>query len=123
MLLSSSYTIEQVAYLCGFKDASTFSTKFRAQHGATPRGWRTHYGGAKRAGGTTGCFRKAAERARARRDGKPLPSMTRETLSEGDRAVMGHEMDHAFRKARIRGRLADRSSIADFARVWMESSS
>jgi AraC-like DNA-binding protein len=121
MLLSSEYTVEEVAFLCGYRCASTFAARFREANGMSPRAWRKDYGGVARAGGTTGCFRAPAARARAARDGLLAPDTRRTRPSRGERAMDKHSRQHAERRAILRGELAKDASIAERARIWMRA--
>jgi AraC-like DNA-binding protein len=116
---SNAFTVDEIAYLCGYRCASTFAARFREATGASPRAWRERYGGASRAGGTTGCFRSAAARARAAIDGSPAPGTRRPRPTLGERAMTDQAMRHSERRAILRGHLPRGASIADRARVWM----
>jgi AraC-like DNA-binding protein len=117
---SNGFTVDEIAYLCGYSCASTFAKRFREATGATPRAWRKRYGGAPRAGGTTGCFRSPAARARAAVDGSPAPGTRRPRPTLGERAMADLAMGHSERRAILRGELSRGASIAERARVWME---
>jgi AraC-like DNA-binding protein len=103
------YLIDHVAFLCGYRCASTFAAHFKNETGMTPREWRRLHGGAGRAGGVTGCFVAAAERARARRDGRPEPVMTRRGPAPGTAAVRAHVERHAARRAALNAKIEDAS--------------
>jgi AraC-like DNA-binding protein len=78
LLADTDYAISNIALLCGYRDASAFAVRFARQNeGIGPREYRVRRGGARRAGGATGAFRKPAERARARRRGTRQPPMRR----------------------------------------------
>lgn len=117
-LASANYLIDYIAYLCGFKCASTFAAHFKKATTVSPYDWRRHYRGTRRAGGTTGCFRLAAGRARAKRDGEEEPPMTRPGKAPGEDAVTDHDIHHALRQARLRGEVGHAASIAEIARAW-----
>lgn len=42
MLSSSDYSITEIAYSCGFKDAAAFSNQFKKMTGYTPRKFREY---------------------------------------------------------------------------------
>ncbi|HYM55542.1 MAG TPA: helix-turn-helix transcriptional regulator [Solirubrobacteraceae bacterium] len=120
LIVNSRYTIDEIAFLCGYRCASTFAARFREINDMAPRAWRESYEGESRAGGTTGCFRNAAERARAARNGYAGPDTRRPRPTPGERAMLDHDIKHAERRARLRGELAESASIAQRAKVLTE---
>jgi AraC-like DNA-binding protein len=101
-VVATQYTVSETAFLCGYRCASTFAARFRDATGCTPREFRAKFGGVARAGGTTGCFRSPAERARVARQGGVAPTMTRTHPTPGERAMRDHARQHARRRALIR---------------------
>lgn len=42
LLLENSYSVREIAELCGFSDSEYFSRCFKEKHGASPLGWKNH---------------------------------------------------------------------------------
>ncbi|MEZ0612335.1 helix-turn-helix domain-containing protein [Fibrella sp. WM1] len=43
LLINMTYTITEVAYICGFNSILYFNRVFRSKHGCTPREFRQNY--------------------------------------------------------------------------------
>jgi AraC-like DNA-binding protein len=103
LLAKTDYAVRYVASMSGYRCQSTFARRFAEQHeGKSPRDYRFDIGGTRRVGGTTGAFRKAAKRARARQQGEPAPSMSPwRTLPGHDQARFA-EWQNERRRAELR---------------------
>lgn len=116
VLASTTYKIEDVARLSGYRSASAFAKAFSKQLRATPHQYRRGQGGPARAGGPTGAFFKPAQRARGE-------SVERQpSLSAGEKAVMACEIDEAAERLSDQRRLemaGPGMSIEDRANAWM----
>lgn len=88
LLTSSPNTIDEIAFLCGYRCPSTFAARFRYVNGMTPRAWRESEGGAARVSKTRG--RRSASSSRRLRP------------TRGEREMLAHEERHAERCARLR---------------------
>jgi AraC-like DNA-binding protein len=88
LLTSSPNTVDEIAFLCGYRCPSTFAARFREANGTTPRAWRESEGGAARVSKTRG--RRAASSSRRLRPPR------------GEREMLAHEERHAERRARLR---------------------
>ena len=88
LLTGSPNTVDEIAFLCGYRCPSTFAARFREANGMTPRAWREREGGAAR-----------VSKARGRRS----PSSSRRPRPpRGEREMRVHEERHAERRARLR---------------------
>lgn len=88
LLTGSPNTVDEIAFLCGYRCPSTFAARFREANGMTPRAWRESEGGAAR-----------VSKARGRRS----PSSSRRSRPpRGEREMRVHEERHAERRARLR---------------------
>lgn len=104
LLTETNFAIGNVAYLCGYKCASTFAKRFAGQNGGvTPRQYRVAEGGTPRSGGVTGAFRRPAQRARAREQGHPPPSMSPFRALPGHWQVTLARYENESRRAQLRG--------------------
>jgi AraC-like DNA-binding protein len=104
LLVETNFAIDNVAYLCGYKCASTFAKRFAEQHnGQSPRRYRVARGGTPRSGGVTGAFRRPAQRARAREQGNPPPSMSPFRALPGHWQVVLARHQNERRRAQLRG--------------------
>jgi AraC-like DNA-binding protein len=104
LLSETNYAISNVAELCGYRCASTFAKRFASQNqDLTPRQYRVAKGGRRRAGATTGAFRKPAQRARAEQEGAPGPGMHRVGMLPGTVQVMLADHENGSRRARLLG--------------------
>ncbi len=88
LLTSSPNTIDEIAFLCGYRCPSTFAACFRYVNGMTPRAWRESEGGAARVS-------KTRSRRAASSSLRPRPP-------RGEREMPAHEERHAERRARLR---------------------
>lgn len=116
LLASTTYLIDTVAMLAGYRCSSTFAMHVRQATGDSPRRFRLRYGGPTRAGGTTGAFRKAAQRARALADGAEAPGYGREAQLPDSAALMEHAIKHGLRHRSMRGG----ASISVMTEAWFE---
>ena len=62
---SSSWLIEDIATLCGYRSAPAFAKAFRSRFGLTPHEFRRGKGGPARGGGPTGAFAHGSRAAAA----------------------------------------------------------
>jgi AraC-like DNA-binding protein len=88
LMAGSPNTVDEIAFLCGYRCPSTFAARFREANGMTPRAWRESEGGAARVSKARG--RRAASSSR-----RPRPP-------RGEREMLVHEERHAERRARLR---------------------
>jgi AraC-like DNA-binding protein len=88
LLVGSPNTVNEIAFLCGYRCPSSFAARFRDVNGMTPRAWRESEGGPVRVSRTRG--RRAASSSR-----RPRPT-------RGEREMLAHEERHAERRARLR---------------------
>jgi AraC-like DNA-binding protein len=85
---SNAFTVDEIAYLCGYRCASTFAKRFRQATGATPRAWRE------------------VRRYSARRRNDGLLSLASRSGSRGGRRVS--RPGHATPTANVQGTRDDR---------------
>jgi AraC-like DNA-binding protein len=104
LLADTSFAIRNIAKLCGYTCQSTFAKRFAEQNGGVkPREFRVAQGGSPRVGGTTGAFRKPAQRARAQEQGEVPPAMSRWRSLPGTIDACWAERENERRRARLRG--------------------
>lgn len=101
LLRHSTFEVAVVARLSGYRSAPALAAAFRRQHGLTPAEWRRQHGGPARAGGATGASYRAAERARALREGTNPPPRFRGP-GAGDHAIEQCEIDEAHERIKDR---------------------
>jgi AraC-like DNA-binding protein len=89
LLAGSPNTIDEIAFLCGYRCPSTFAARFREANGMTPRAWRESKGGSARASKT--------------RAGKAGTDSRHRRPTRGEREMLAHESRHSERRARLRG--------------------
>jgi AraC-like DNA-binding protein len=94
-LAESPYEVSAIARLCGYRSAPAFAQAFAQRHGCSPARWRVRRGGPARAGGPTGGFYKPASRAQALKAGEEPPPSRRASMTSGEHAIQGCEIDEA----------------------------
>jgi AraC-like DNA-binding protein len=95
VLVTQAYLVRHVARLVGYRSPAAFTAAFRQHTSLTPRQWRSAHGRSPRAGGTSGAFYKPAERAQARRQGRPVPQ--RPVTDPGSWAAFDADLREAAR--------------------------
>jgi AraC-like DNA-binding protein len=95
LLAATKHEIWAVARLCGYRSAPAFAAAFAERYDCTPAQWRMRNGGPARAGGPTGAFYKPAARAQALKAGEEPPPRRRGSMSLGEQAIQGCELDEA----------------------------
>jgi AraC-like DNA-binding protein len=121
LLAETNFLIANVARLCGYRCASTFSKRFKERHSLTPREFRRAKGKSPRAGGITGAARMPSARHRAKQEGLPEPPMHRTGYgwAPGESEVFNADYNSAVRQAQAFGAVTGRGgvSIAEMARL------
>lgn len=118
LLADTTYLIANVAQLCGYRCPSTFTKRFKEHFRLTPREFRRAKGKSPRAGAITGAARMPSARHRARKEGRPEPSMHRAYgWTPGEEEAFNAEIDNALRQAQAFGRASGGVSIAERARL------